>query len=212
MPLVPITEPFDHPDWLFELKHDGFRALAHVRGHLCELVSRHGFTLTKFSLLAEEIAHSVRAHDAVLHGEIVCLAPDGRSRFYDLLFRREWPHFVAFDLLSIDGTDVRGRPLLERKRRLRRLMPRIESRLIYLDHLEQRGDALFEAVCAHDCEGIVAKWKHGTYSSNGIHTSWLKIRNPEYSAMHGRRELSEQRRDRRAIRRRDYHKPELHLR
>jgi hypothetical protein len=113
----------------------------------------------------------------VLDGEIVCLAPDGRSRFYDLLFRREWRHFIAFDALTIEGRDIRGEPLWRRKRQLRRVMPRGESRLLFLDYLQERGQALFEAVCAHACEGIVAKWKRGTYSTDGVQTSWLKIRN-----------------------------------
>jgi bifunctional non-homologous end joining protein LigD len=82
MPLVRIPEPFDHPDWLFELKHDGFRALAHADGHLCRLVSRRGHEFRKFGLLADEIAHSVRTMSAVVDGEIVCLGPDGRSQFY----------------------------------------------------------------------------------------------------------------------------------
>src|SRR5947199_6988742 len=102
-PLVRIGQPFDHPGWLFELKHDGFRALAYVRGHQCELISRRGHHFTKFHLLEEEIAHSIRANDAVLDGEIVCLDADGRSNFYSLLFRREWPYFYAFDLLMVDG-------------------------------------------------------------------------------------------------------------
>jgi bifunctional non-homologous end joining protein LigD len=89
--------------------------------------------------LAEEIAHSVRADRAILDGEIECLAPDGRSRFYDLMFRRDWPYFVAFDVLSIDGEDLTDRSLLVRKRRLRTIMPRIETRLRHLDHLRVRG-------------------------------------------------------------------------
>src|SRR6476620_2628007 len=103
MPLVRIPEPFDHPDWLFELKHDGFRAFAIIEGHTCRLVSRRGHTFTRFGLLAEEIAHSIRVMHAVLDGEIVCLGPDGHSRFYDLLFRREWPSFYAFDVLELEG-------------------------------------------------------------------------------------------------------------
>ena len=70
--------------------------------------------------LAEEIAHAVRAHSAILDGEIACLAPDGSSRFYDLLFRREWPYFLAFDVLFIDGEDLRGLTVVQRKRRLAR--------------------------------------------------------------------------------------------
>src|ERR1700757_664146 len=101
MPLVRIPEPFDHAKFVFELKHDGFRALAIIRGHHCELVSRRGHVY-KFHQLAEELAPSVRADEAILDGEIVCLGSDGRSIFYNLLFRRDWPSFVAFDALRID--------------------------------------------------------------------------------------------------------------
>src|SRR5215212_2951053 len=160
MPLVRVPAAFDHPDWLFELKHDGFRALAHVEGHRCTLVSRRRHVYTHFPMLIDEIADSVRAMSCVLDGEIVCLAPDGRSLFNRLLFRRDWPHFVAFDVLSVDGADLRDRLQLERKRRLRAIMPRIDSRLVYLDHVVGRGAELFDAVCARDLEGIVAKWKH----------------------------------------------------
>jgi bifunctional non-homologous end joining protein LigD len=93
-----IPKPFNHPDFVFEPKLDGFRALAHVRGHRCELVSRSGYTFRQWPQLAEEIAHAVRAHSAVLDGEICCLEPDGRTHFKKLLFRREWPHFYAFDV------------------------------------------------------------------------------------------------------------------
>jgi ATP-dependent DNA ligase len=68
MPLVRLADPFDHPDWLFELKHDGFRALAHVTGHRCQLVSRRGVVFKQFPQLAEEIAHSVRSNNAILLG------------------------------------------------------------------------------------------------------------------------------------------------
>jgi bifunctional non-homologous end joining protein LigD len=189
MPLIRIGGPFDHPEWIFELKHDGFRALAHIDGHYCELVSRRRHVYKQFPQLQVEVAHAVRAHSAILDGEIVCLAPDGRSLFDRLLFRRDWPHFVAFDVLSIDGDDLRDRPLLERKRRLRGIMPRMASRLVYMDHVEARGASLFNAVCAQDLEGVVAKWKRGRYHSDGFTTSWLKIRNGAYSQMQGRTEL-----------------------
>jgi len=127
----------------------------------------------------------------------VCLDRDGRSNFYNLLFRRDWPYFFAFDLLSVDGEDLRARPLIERKRRLRRIMSRVESRLLYVDHVEGRGVDLFREACRRDLEGIVAKWSHGPYHADGVQTSWLNIKNPEYSKMAGRRELFERRRDRR---------------
>jgi bifunctional non-homologous end joining protein LigD len=146
-----------------EPKLDGFRALAHVRGHRGELVSRNGHTFKQWPQLAEETAHAVPAFSCVLDGEICCLEPDGRTNFKKLLFRREWPHFYAFDVLSIDGEDLTALPLLERKRRLLRMMPTIETRLLDLDHIERRGCDLFRVACERDLEGIVAKWAHGTY-------------------------------------------------
>jgi bifunctional non-homologous end joining protein LigD len=200
MPLVRIPEPFDHEQFVFELKHDGFRALAVTRGHHCELISRRGHVY-RFPQLAEELAHAVRADNAILDGEIVCLDAQGRSQFYSLLFRREWPYFMAFDALHIDGEDLRNRPLLERKRRLRALVPRVETRFLYLDHVERRGIDLFQAVCRADLEGVVAKWNHGPYHTDGVTTSWLKIKNPTYSQAIGRSDAFEGRISRQASRR-----------
>jgi len=189
MRLLRIPEPFDHPDFIFEPKLDGFRALAHVRGHRCELVSRNGHTFKQWPQLAEEIAHAVRAHSCVLDGEVCCLDADGRTNFNKLLFRREWPHFYAFDVLSIDGEDRTGVPLLERKRRPLRIMPFIQSRLRYLDHIEERGCDLFRVARKRDLEGIVGKWAHGTYRTDGRATSWVKVKYADYSQMRDRHEL-----------------------
>jgi ATP-dependent DNA ligase len=141
--------------------------------------------------LAEEIAHSVRAQSAILDGEIVCLDPDGRSSFKNLLFRREWPPFVAFDGFALGGKDLRPLPLIDRKRRLASIMRRIESRLLLMDHIEERGIDLFRAACEHDLEGIVGKWRDGSYSTDPRATSWVKVKNPTYSQMEGRYERFE---------------------
>ena len=95
------------------------RALAHVKGHHRTLISRNGHTFKSWPQLAEEIAHSVRAHSALLDGEICCLNPDGTSNFKELLFRKEWPFFISFDLLAVDGEDIRSQPLRARKNALR---------------------------------------------------------------------------------------------
>ena len=116
------------------------------------------------------------------------------GRFYDLLFRSEWPYFLAFDVLSIDGEDLRGLPLVQSKRRLARIMPRIESRLLLLDAIPARGARLFELACERDLEGIVAKWAKGTYQCDGRRTSWLKIKNPEYSQAQGRHDVFDDKR------------------
>jgi bifunctional non-homologous end joining protein LigD len=130
----------------------------------------------------------------VIDGEIVCLDAAGASDFYALMFNRQAPVFCAFDLLAVDGQDLRSLPLLERKRRLRLAMPRRDSHLRYCDHVRSRGREFFALACQHDLEGIVAKWKHGTYQTDGESTSWLKIKNPEYSQAEGRPELFEQNR------------------
>jgi bifunctional non-homologous end joining protein LigD len=91
----------------------------------------------------------------------------------------------------LDGHDLRGLPLIERKRRLLAIMPTVECRALYLDHLAARGRDLFRVACERDLEGIVAKWADGNYQAEGRGTSWLKIKNPDYSQMVGRRELFE---------------------
>src|SRR5262249_30443068 len=91
----------------------------------------------------------------------VCLDSQGRSRFNDLLFRRGPPCFFAFDLLFVNGQDLRVAQLSDRKHELRRLLARVpaDSRVGYADHIETFATRLFELVCALDLEGIVAKQK-----------------------------------------------------
>jgi len=124
LPCDRFSRPFDHSDFVYEMMYDGFRALAYIDGHQCRLISGRGNVYKSWPYLATELAHAVRCESAVLDGEIVCLQPDGRSHFYNLMFRREWPYFMAFDLLWLNGRDLRNRPLLERKRQLARIMPK----------------------------------------------------------------------------------------
>ena len=85
-------------------------------------------------------------------------------------------------------------PLLERKRRLLDVMPRIESRVRHVDHVHGTGVDFFRLACERDLEGIVGKFAHGTYQSDGAATSWVKFKHPGYSQIEGRAELFEQRR------------------
>lgn len=96
--------------------------------------------------------------------------------------------FYAFDLLWLDGKDLRSRPLIERKRLLRSIVPEQPSVMLYTEHIEGYGVAFFRLACERDLKGIVAKAKHGAYGEK-----WFKIRNPGYSQYEGRRELFERR-------------------
>lgn len=211
MRLLPIPDPFDHPDFLFEPKVDGFRALAFIDGAKCRLVSRNGFVFKGWSELASEIAEVAQCRSAVLDGEICCLDRQGRSNFYHLMFRRERPYFYAFDVLNADGDDLTALELLQRKKRLRAIIPHRASRLLYLDAVEQQGKRLYRLACKRDLEGIVAKWMRGIYQCDGRGTSWLNIKNPAYTQMDGRREFFEQRRPTSYPRRTARLRPELRL-
>jgi bifunctional non-homologous end joining protein LigD len=116
----------------------------------------------------------------------------GRSQFYELMFRRGQPFFYAFDLLWLNGEDLRSLPLLKRKARLKQLIGRSKgSPLLYLDHIEGNGSRFFAKACELDLEGIVAKWKAGIYIADNRRSSWVKIKNPNYSQAEAREELFE---------------------
>src|ERR1041385_6638336 len=137
MPLSRKPAPFDHSEWIFELKYDGFRSLAVIQNGRCLLISRSGHPFNSFSELSRSLApHSTGK--TVLDGEIVCLDKRGKPQFRDLLFHRGEPCFFAFDLLMTDGKDIRSERLTDRKHELRRLLTGLPtSRLRYADHVEQ---------------------------------------------------------------------------
>jgi bifunctional non-homologous end joining protein LigD len=127
------------------------------------------------------------ATNAVLDGELACLDEEGKPQFNRLLRRRGEPVFVAFDLLWLNGRDLRDRPLLDRKAALRTLI-RNGGRILYADHIDGKGAGLYRAVCHSDLEGIVAKYKWGAYRPDPGSSSWIKIKNPAYSQAIGRHE------------------------
>jgi bifunctional non-homologous end joining protein LigD len=181
-----MREPFEHPDWLFELKYDGFRALAFVHSGGVELVSRNGNSFTQFAALAAELRACLGVRSAVLDGELVCLDDQGRPQFNALLFRRGTPVFIAFDMLAENESDLRALPLLRRKARLRRVIPLESPCVLYAEHVAGTGRALFSEVCARDLEGMVAKHSRAPYAEP---TTWVKIKNREYTGARNRHEL-----------------------
>jgi bifunctional non-homologous end joining protein LigD len=181
-----IAAAFDDPDWIFELKHDGFRAVAYIEVGSCRLISRKQIQHKSFAGLATAIA-GLRVKDAILDGEIVALDKFGRSQFNTLMPRKTRDvAYYAFDILWCDGEDLRSLPLIERKRRLRQVVRGHEG-ILYAAHIERRGVGLLEAVCQKDCEGIVAKHKLAPYVEKPA--TWFKVINPDYSQMRGRKEM-----------------------
>ena len=136
MPLSRKPAPFDHPEWIFELKYDRFRSLAVTQNGRCQLISRNGDPFSSFSSLQRNLA-PIYAEKTVLYGEIVCLNKKGKPQFRDLLFHRGEPCFFAFDVLMSEGKDLRRERLTDRKHELRRLLSRRpeSARLRYADHM-----------------------------------------------------------------------------
>ena len=174
MPLLKRAAPFDDPDWLFELKMDGFRALAVIEHGRAQLVSRNGHPFASFSALAKSISDSLPNVRAVIDGEICSLDRRGRPQFKNLMFRRgNPPCFFAFDLLTY-GKDLRTERLLDRKQELRRLLARACAPLKYTEYIDRHGTALFERICELDLEGIVAKQKFGPYVTEREHSTMVQ--------------------------------------
>jgi ATP-dependent DNA ligase len=122
----------------------------------------------------------------------VKLDQSGRPIFIDLMKRRGPFAFVAFDVLAVNGRDVRKMALVERKKALRALVPRRSRVTLYADYVRRRGRDLFAEVCRQDLEGIVAKRAAGVYDLAAM-PGWFKIKNPEYSQARDRHELFEHR-------------------
>jgi bifunctional non-homologous end joining protein LigD len=146
-PLTALKEPIDHPNWLFELKHDGFRGMLYVDRDRAWLRSRKGNEMRRFGALSQQIRALLTGQRAILDGEIVVLDSEGRSIFADLMMGRGEPSYCAFDLVWLNGRDLRHKPLLERKRMLRQLVPKNNPRLMYMSHLDRGGSHLFQLVC-----------------------------------------------------------------
>jgi bifunctional non-homologous end joining protein LigD len=199
MPLSRRPAPFDHPEWIFELKYDRFRSLAVMEPGRTQLISRNGHPFKSFAELRRAMsAPSFGTGKTVLDGEVVCLDKCGRPQFRDLLFHRAEPYFYAFDFLMWAGKDLRSERLTDRKQESKRLLFGLTSasRLRYADHVDQYGRAPFQRVCKMDLEGIVAKHSCGPYVEDRERTTWFKIRNGSYSQMKGREELFERERHR----------------
>jgi bifunctional non-homologous end joining protein LigD len=189
MTLVQQPEPFDNWDWIYEIKHDGFRALAVIEHGQCRFFSRKKHRLTGYQDLRAGLVKEVNAETAILDGELVVVDHLGRSVFADMMQRRHLARYFAFDLLSLNGEDLTKLPLLTRKEKLKRILPSRSPHVLYVDHSRGNGTALYRLACQLDLEGIVAKRADSTYEDNPNAQNWIKIKNPAYSQKEGRGDL-----------------------
>lgn len=183
-PVIPRVRetPFDNPEWQFELKYDGFRAIFYFeRATRCEFISRNQKPLPRFGALAHRVAEVLSCKSVILDGEVVSFDEKGIPRL-DRVRRAGFPlSYIVFDLLWLDGEDLRRLPLRERRARLEKLVPESADIRHAVVHLGE-GKKLFDLICRHNLEGIVAK----PLESNYVRGAWRKILNPEYPQKQGR--------------------------
>jgi bifunctional non-homologous end joining protein LigD len=192
-PIVPTArpQPFNHPAWLFEPKYDGFRGMLYLNRSGCTLHSKRGnLMMRRFQDLAEQVRAGLPGREVILDGEIIAIDEEGRINFWDLMRGRGTLAYAAFDVLWLNGRDLRHLPLARRRRRLERLIPVSAGTLNRVPCFEREGQELFDAACRLDLEGIVAKRKTDGYT---VETAWYKIKNPAYTQAEGRAELFERR-------------------
>src|SRR5579864_6033548 len=133
-PIAPkrIQAPFDHTEFVFELKMDGWRCLAYIENGACRLMSRKQNQYKSFGPLTAALA-KLKVQNAVIDGEVVCLDAKGKSVFLDLMRPRKANAILyCFDLLWLNNGNLRGMPLIERKLRLRQLIERVETGACYM--------------------------------------------------------------------------------
>ncbi|HEX5851650.1 MAG TPA: hypothetical protein VFY36_01030 [Solirubrobacteraceae bacterium] len=170
--------------WLHEIKHDGFRVIARKEGDRVRLYSRPGNDLTdRFPLIVEALA-GLRSRSVILDGEAVCCDENGMPSF-DRLRHRHHDASVflyAFDLIELNGDDLRREPLEVRKATLAPVLSRAAPGLRLNEHIEADGPTVFAHACRMGLEGIVSKRKNSTYRS-GLSRDWLKSKNPACPAV-----------------------------
>jgi ATP-dependent DNA ligase len=184
-PCIPsrALKPPSGPDWVHEVKQDGYRLIVRRDGATVRLFTRRGYDWTDRYPAIANAAAKLKARSFTLDGEAVVCGADGVAVF-DALHRRGRVSdaiLQAFDLLELDGVDYRPLPLSRRKDRLARLLARVQIGIVN-EHTEEDGAVVFRHACMMGLEGIVSKRLISPYRS-GSSQDWIKVKNPDSPAM-----------------------------
>lgn len=186
----PAARPPPGPEWMHEIKHDGFRLMAWRDGAGVRLLTRRGNDWTdRFPLIVAAMS-ALKVKSALIDGEAVCCDETGLAVFEQLRRRRNGARvfLYAFDLLELDGRDLRREPIEMRKAELSRLLRKVKPGLRLSEHIERDGAIIYRHAAELGCEGIVSKRKGSRYVS-GRSSHWLKAKNPAAPA--AQREVEE---------------------
>jgi ATP-dependent DNA ligase len=178
-----VVQAPNGPDWLYELKHDGYRLLVSKQEDRVRIFTRRGADWTKRFPRIVAAVRQLKASSVLIDGEGIVYDHDGMPSFA-LLHSHDYDRevsLVGFDLLELNGVEVRREPLLDRKSKLERLLVKVKDGIEFNAHIEGAGQTIFEHVCKLGHEGIIAKRKDLPYES-GCSRRWLKIKNPNSPA------------------------------
>jgi bifunctional non-homologous end joining protein LigD len=169
--------------WVHEVKVDGWRIMTRIAGGAARLTTRKGRDYTRAMAPIAAALAELPCREAIIDGEVAAPDEHGVTRVGDIrsaLHQPERLAYFAFDLLWLDGLDLRALPLLDRKKRLERLMSGgNDPRLLYVEHVPaEQGPGLYQAAVAAGCEGVVSKRADSRYRS-GETRDWLKIKPAE---------------------------------
>ena len=176
--LATLTDaPFDDPGWVFEDKYDGFRMIAEIERGKVTLYSRNGKIISRSYIEVTKALEGVES-DGVIDGELVAIGKDGVSHFQ--LLQNALRHeakllYCVFDLMFENGVDLRKQPLLERKKRLKAILPR-DKLIAFSGHRKANGRKFFAEAERKGLEGIMAKRADSAYASGSRTPDWLKIK------------------------------------
>ena len=180
----PAQQPPSGPDWVHEIKHDGFRILARRDERGVRLFTRNGYNFTdRFPLIADAI-NSLPVRSCLIDGEAIVVGTTGLSVFDLIRYRQHDGAAIlcAFDLIELDGKDLRRKALEERKHTLANVLYRERDGLVFNQHYDGDGAIIFKQACSLGCEGIVSKRLGSPYRS-GRSEHWLKVKNPAAPAV-----------------------------
>ena len=182
--------PPSGPGWIHEIKHDGFRILAQKDGDQVKLITRNGYDFAdRYRLIVDAIAN-LPVKFCIIDGEAIVADQNGLSVF-DLIRYRRHDHaasLCAFDVIELDGADLRRSPIEERKQRLAAVLRQPHHGIALNQTYEGDGAVIYQHACALGCEGIVSK-RLGSAYRMGRTDQWLKIKNPEAPAVRREREI-----------------------
>jgi bifunctional non-homologous end joining protein LigD len=180
----PAKAPPTGPDWIHEIKHDGFRVIAHRSGDKVRLISRQGRDLTyRFPVIIQALV-ALPVTSCTIDGEAIVCNENGVAVFDALLSYRtgQAASLCAFDVIEIGGRDLRRVAIEDRKFVLKKMLRRSHPGIAVNRHFDVEGSIVFHHACKLGCEGIVSK-RLGSWYRAGRSSDWIKTKNPAAPAI-----------------------------